>query len=441
MNDLGNRARDEQAPSSVVDGLLSEISSLRESIVQLNAVLATTRHGLDSNPSAPLSSFSALLPTAHNSLLQDNNQSAHGAIIHEATTNTHEALESTLDSIQYASPVARARVDSSHDHISIWPTRYQSYYIIQFAISELGWIHCAVSASEFMSEHETMWNAVQKGDTSLLNHHSWMSVYYSLLATGAYYMDEAVAAEIMGEVPAGDDIDIPINVRYARKWYYRAMHELKQADFEFKATIHTAMDAFDDFHSQLPEYFKRQHPGIKESYQYKDSHERRIGWQGFCISIGIDYIRLYAARAAIRPITAAVTAAGIYMALSLLFLAPDNVEDLVRQRVLVKQAIEYLAKAGRISEQPQKSSQLLSYLLHVGERHTSTHTIDSLEELVNHIKDAKKFMQAANESHEYHQENSNSTTTRTASSEQIFGLTGIEGVSAQTLDNFSFVET
>lgn len=67
--------------------------------------------------------------------------------------------------------------------------------------------------------------------------------------------------------------------------------------------ITKAMDVFDDFHSQLPEYFKTQHPGIRELYQYKNSHERRIGWQGFCISIGIDYIRLYAARAAIRYIT------------------------------------------------------------------------------------------------------------------------------------------
>jgi hypothetical protein len=168
---------------------------LRESIVQLNAVLATTKHGLDPNPSAPLSSFSALLPSAQTSLLQDNNQSAHGATIHEAATGTHEALESTLDSIQYDSPVARARVDSSHDHISIWPTRFQSYYIIQFAISELGWIHCAVSASEFMSEHETMWNAVQKGDTSLLNHHSWMSVYYSLLAVSQHDRDDLKTAK------------------------------------------------------------------------------------------------------------------------------------------------------------------------------------------------------------------------------------------------------
>jgi hypothetical protein len=100
-----------------------------------------------------------------------------------------------------------------------------------------------------------------------------------------------------------------------------------------------------------------------------------------------------------------------------------------------------LAKAGRISEQPLKSSQLLSYLLHAGERHTSTQTIGSLEELVNHIKDAKRFTQAANESHHYHQENSNSTTTQSVSTEQIFGQTGIEGVSEQTLDNFSFIES
>lgn len=173
---------EERGPSTV-EGLLNENSALREQIVQLQLALATGKHGIHLPPPETLlaSASSVLLPSQRSPIVGIN-QRATASATQQAIADDHEAFESTLESVQYGTPGAEASNKPRQNGLVIWPSRAQSEHIIQYAISELGWIHCAVSASQFQHEHTEMWDALERGDTTPLGHHSWMSVYYSLLA-------------------------------------------------------------------------------------------------------------------------------------------------------------------------------------------------------------------------------------------------------------------
>lgn len=173
---------EERAPSTV-EGLLNENSALREQIVQLQVALATGKHEIHLPPPETLlaSASSALLPSQRLPIVGVKPRATASAT-QQAIADDHEAFESTLESVQYGTPGAEPSNKPRQNGLVTWPSRAQSEQIIQFSISELGWIHCAVSASQFQHEHTEMWDALERGDTTPLGHHSWMSVYYSLLA-------------------------------------------------------------------------------------------------------------------------------------------------------------------------------------------------------------------------------------------------------------------
>lgn len=63
------------------------------------------------------------------------------------------------------------------------PEKHSSHQIIDFALANLTWIHCAVRAPQFQLEHLLFWEKVETGNgNGFQNDHGWLSMYFSLLA-------------------------------------------------------------------------------------------------------------------------------------------------------------------------------------------------------------------------------------------------------------------
>ncbi|KAJ5627321.1 hypothetical protein N7528_004748 [Penicillium herquei] len=70
------------------------------------------------------------------------------------------------------------------------PDRTSSQQIVNFALTNLSWIHCAIRTKVFQHEHEAFWESIENGnDTASANDHGWLSIYFSLLTVGSLYMD------------------------------------------------------------------------------------------------------------------------------------------------------------------------------------------------------------------------------------------------------------
>lgn len=72
----------------------------------------------------------------------------------------------------------------SLDVLSILPSREESTRVVNFSLQMLGWIHCALRVDIFQQEHEQFWDRLEAQDTSVLENHSWLMVYFSVLAVG-----------------------------------------------------------------------------------------------------------------------------------------------------------------------------------------------------------------------------------------------------------------
>lgn len=68
------------------------------------------------------------------------------------------------------------------------PDRTSSQQIVNFALSNLTWIHCAIRTKVFQNEHDVFWESIEKGnDTASANDHGWLSVYFSLLTVSLLF--------------------------------------------------------------------------------------------------------------------------------------------------------------------------------------------------------------------------------------------------------------
>jgi hypothetical protein len=81
---------------------------------------------------------------------------------------------------QASNGISRPNTGQPLDTLRLLPNREQSSYILQFSLDVLGWVHCAVRADQFFTEHETLKDTLARGDLEGLDH-AWMSVYFSLL--------------------------------------------------------------------------------------------------------------------------------------------------------------------------------------------------------------------------------------------------------------------
>ncbi|OKO94477.1 hypothetical protein PENSUB_11744 [Penicillium subrubescens] len=126
------------------------------------------------------------------------------------------------------------------------PTRQWSKIIVDFSLVQLGWVHCAVDEAIFMKEHDEFWQSLVEDKQECLTNHGWIAVYLSILAVGAYFINEAEIHDIQllyesfssqpppdvllrGKSPAG----------LCRTWYEAALRELDLADFTRKPALST----------------------------------------------------------------------------------------------------------------------------------------------------------------------------------------------------------
>lgn len=129
-------------------------------------------------------------------------------------------------------------------------------------IIEIGWVHCALNAPLFVDQHEAFWNSLNSKNVEVLQDHSWMALYLSVLSVscnrlvlssitnlekvGAYFMDENDCLDIHyiheglsgnrrpAVISDGDDI-----FAISHAWYGAVFKELNYADFLSKPNLAT----------------------------------------------------------------------------------------------------------------------------------------------------------------------------------------------------------
>lgn len=68
------------------------------------------------------------------------------------------------------------------------PDRISSQQILNFALTNLTWIHCAIRTKVFQQEHDAFWESIEKdNDTGSTIDHGWLSVYFSLLTVSLLF--------------------------------------------------------------------------------------------------------------------------------------------------------------------------------------------------------------------------------------------------------------
>lgn len=83
------------------------------------------------------------------------------------------------------------------------------------------------------------------------------------------------------------------------------------------------------------------------------------------------------------------------MVLNILCFDAGSFDDVSVQHELVQQSINYLRRVEHISYQARKGANILTYLLHVSMRHPSTTPISSLADLIRHLQNARRSIQAS----------------------------------------------
>jgi hypothetical protein len=145
---------------------LSENISLRARIEQLETLL---NHDKDSRRS-----ISNLSPVVVDTL--DSPQPP------EDIVTTFEGLHLGGPGDGLPKGPSRPAAPSNENILSLFPIRESSLKIVEFSLSTLGWVHCSLNAPRFLTEHNTFWDSLEANDRTVLNHHSWLAVYLSVLA-------------------------------------------------------------------------------------------------------------------------------------------------------------------------------------------------------------------------------------------------------------------
>lgn len=120
-------------------------------------------------------------------------------------------------------------------------------------MENLGWIHCALNAPGFIKQHEIFWDALSPHDLHVLDDHSWIALYLSVLCVspfaaivtpvlkelqiGIYFMeaDQISQLHFLHEGFSGRAKTLSQDARNTQKvswlYYETALQELDHADF------------------------------------------------------------------------------------------------------------------------------------------------------------------------------------------------------------------
>ncbi|KAI8680523.1 Zn(2)-C6 fungal-type domain-containing protein [Fusarium keratoplasticum] len=126
------------------------------------------------------------------------------------------------------------------------PSRITSTRVVRFVLDQLGWLHCALNASEFEAEHEKFWDLLESQSPYQQEPGaSFSCVYLAILSVSFYYMDishEAVQNFAFYNtegstlpVPKTDE-DLAI---LSRHWYWAVLQSLEDSDFLGKPRLST----------------------------------------------------------------------------------------------------------------------------------------------------------------------------------------------------------
>ncbi|KAJ5701952.1 hypothetical protein N7488_009500 [Penicillium malachiteum] len=125
------------------------------------------------------------------------------------------------------------------------PDRNSGQQIVNFALTNLSWIHCAIRTKVFQHEHDAFWESIGKGnDTASANDHGWLSIYFSLLTVGLLYMDpeeRPILPRINAfeENAAQSDMESERGRHIAQMWYEAAIKELEDSNPLTRADLKT----------------------------------------------------------------------------------------------------------------------------------------------------------------------------------------------------------
>ncbi|CRG83094.1 Centromere DNA-binding protein complex CBF3 subunit B [Talaromyces islandicus] len=122
----------------------------------------------------------------------------------------------------------------------ILPTRRWSDTIVEFSLTQLGWVHCALDEATFMKEHDIFWKGLIDNEQNALSNHGWIAVYLSVLAVGAYFIDDKTIdnVQLLFESFAGPKTS-PVSSPPSRTWYAAALRELDLADYTRRPSLAT----------------------------------------------------------------------------------------------------------------------------------------------------------------------------------------------------------
>jgi hypothetical protein len=154
--------------SSRINSLLHENQSLRARILELESM---ERNSSDDD------SVGSRTPSS--------TQSQISASASEDIHVTFERLHLDFDARGSSENSSNSDPLASGQVWRMLPTRSVSENVVQFSLSMLGWVHCALDAPSFESEHTEFWSFLLNfEDQKLLNNHSWMAIYFSVIAVG-----------------------------------------------------------------------------------------------------------------------------------------------------------------------------------------------------------------------------------------------------------------
>ncbi|KAL4891255.1 hypothetical protein BDV59DRAFT_194450 [Aspergillus ambiguus] len=224
--------------------LVRENSLLRERITRLETTLTLSRNAEVRSPVTTPETSECVLRSAQ--AAKEEIRQLENHIVTVEIINFTGVRQAEGQIVAWQRPDGRpSTLCSGDDSLQTIPSRSLSEAIIHFSLRTLGFIHCAVRANVFYSEHQDLWTKLSQGDVSGAGNHHWMAVYYALLTTGLYFIDiEDLSTnhhlEIQQRCCGLTGNNLKENKSHlARIWYDACLRELELAKFAGKASLRT----------------------------------------------------------------------------------------------------------------------------------------------------------------------------------------------------------
>lgn len=163
----------------------TELSQYKQRIAQLEAELAHARHMNTSKPNTI---------TNHRGLPRNEHGASNGDPTHQTSFPEIDDLQTSIENLNLGITRDQQSQQTRPFFAPSLPQPFQSYLpsrplsteLVNFSISQLSWIHCALQASIFLHQHEQFWEAIENGDCTVFAEHSWLANYYAVLAVSAH---------------------------------------------------------------------------------------------------------------------------------------------------------------------------------------------------------------------------------------------------------------